>query len=350
MQNVLTYPEGTWGLHMQFSSVMITGGAGFIGSHLTDKFLYAGAQVRVIDNLQTGLRNNLARAETTGQLEFIEADVIRPFACETDLVVNLACAASPPRYQADPIHTMLTNVQGALNAATVARANNARLVHTSTSEVYGDPECHPQNEDYRGSVNPIGPRACYDEGKRAAETVLFDCHRKFALEIGVCRIFNTYGPRMDPYDGRVVSNFLRQALQGKSITIYGDGTQTRSFCYVDDMVDALWQLCLASKGVTGPINLGNPNEMTILELAETIRELVGAQVYLAFRPIPVDDPKRRRPDISRAKAELGWEPRTALREGLTKTLDYFDDIISSGMIDAFALQRSIAARGSGSAP
>jgi UDP-glucuronate decarboxylase len=253
------------------------------------------------------------------------------------LVVNLACAASPPRYQADPIHTMQTNVQGVLNAATVARANNVRLVHTSTSEVYGDPECHPQTEEYRGSVNPIGPRACYDEGKRAAETVLFDCHRKFALDIGVCRIFNTYGPRMDPYDGRVVSNFLRQALQGKSITIYGDGTHTRSFCYVDDMVDALWQLCLA-KGFTGPVNLGNPDEMTILELAETIRELVGARVDLTFRPIPVDDPKRRKPDISSAKSVLGWEPRTMLREGLTKTLEYFDEIISSGKIDAFALK------------
>ncbi len=321
---------------MDFSSVLVTGGAGFIGSHLTERFINAGTRVRIIDNLQTGSVKNLADMDQTGLLEFVETDVIAPFHSETDLVVNLACAASPPRYQADPIHTIKTCVLGTLHAAEVARENKVRIVHSSTSEVYGDPLCHPQNEDYRGAVNIIGPRACYDEGKRAAEAVLFDCRRTYGLDIGVGRIFNTYGPRMDPYDGRVVSNFLRQALLGRPITIYGDGGQTRSFCYVDDLVDALWRLCLAPKEVTGPINLGNPNEMTILELAETIRELVGTKVQLVFSSMPVDDPKRRRPDISRAKAELGWEPCVELRDGLKRTLDYFDDIISSGKIDTYA--------------
>ena len=312
--------------------VLVTGGAGFIGSHLTDRLLRAGAQVRVIDNLQTGSLANLIHLESVEGFEFIEADVIEPFYWEADLVINLACAASPPRYRADPIHTMKTCVIGTLNAASVAQSNGARLVHSSTSEVYGDPECHPQSETYRGSVNPIGPRACYDEGKRAAETILFDYRRKHGLNIGVCRIFNTYGPQMDPFDGRVVSNFLRQALQGEPLTIYGDGSQTRSFCYVDDLVEGLWQLCMAPSETSGPINLGNPNEITVLELAETIRDMVGSRVRLERKPLPADDPKRRRPDISKAQADLGWEPRVSLREGLVRTLEYFDAIISSGRI------------------
>ncbi|MHA3980126.1 UDP-glucuronic acid decarboxylase family protein [Halovulum sp. GXIMD14794] len=326
--------------------VLITGGAGFIGSHITYKFLNAGHDVIVLDNLVTGFSENLDFSDMPGDLRFVEGDVIDPFQAEIDLVINLACAASPPRYRADPIHTLRTCVQGTLNAAMVADQNRARLVHSSTSEVYGDPEVHPQTEDYRGAVNPIGPRACYDEGKRAAETILFDMKRTRRTNIGVCRIFNTFGPRMDPYDGRVVSNFLRQALTGKSLTIYGSGEQTRSFCYVDDTVEGIWQLCHAPADVSGPINLGNPHEITVLELAERIREIVGSKINLVFRPAPQDDPRRRRPDISAAQKQLGWEPTVSLAEGLTRTLDYFQQIISSGRIASYQVANEKRAAGS----
>ncbi len=327
---------------MQFAKVLVTGGAGFVGSHLIDKLVEMGLEIVAIDNLTTGFRQNLEGSELSGKVEFIEKDVIdldKISVPHVDLVYNLACAASPPRYQANPIHTIQTCIQGAINTARIADWNRARIVHTSTSEVYGDPEIHPQREDYRGAVNPIGPRACYDEGKRAAETILFDFKRRTKLNIGICRIFNTYGPRMDPYDGRVVSNFLRQALTGEPITIYGDGSQTRSFCYVDDLVDGLWRLGNASAEISGPINLGMPREITVLELAETICDLVGSKASLRFLELPTDDPQRRCPDISRARAQLGWEPRTPLLEGLARTMDYFDDVISSGRINAYRVAR-----------
>ena len=311
-----------------YKNVIITGAAGFLGSHLVDRFLDAGSKVTGVDNLQTGSQRNLVDALARGS-ELRERDIIYPWpAGEADIVLNLACAASPPRYQADPIHTFQTSVIGTMNAAAFALQANARLVQTSTSEVYGDPEQHPQMESYRGSVNPIGPRACYDEGKRAAETLLFDHHRENGLSIGVVRIFNTYGPRMDPFDGRVVSNFIRQALQGESITIYGSGNQTRSFCYVDDMVDGIWRL--AHSDLSGPVNIGNPGEFTILELAESIQDLVGAKVELEFKPLPQDDPQRRKPDISLASSQLDWKPKVQLIEGLGLTIDYFDDLMSSG--------------------
>ena len=294
-------------------TILVTGCAGFIGSHLCDRLLGEGETIVGLDNLITGKRRNLPDGT---HLTFIEADVADKAALEglaPDLVVNLACPASPVQYQADPLHTFRTSVLGTLNLAELALKNGARLVHSSTSEVYGDPEVHPQTEDYRGSVNPIGPRACYDEGKRAAETVLFDYRRTLDLDIGVARIFNTYGPRMDPYDGRVVANFLRQALMGEPLTIYGDGRQTRSFCFVTDTVDALCRLARAPDGVTGPINIGNPEERTILELAELVRELVGS-VPIVFEPLPQDDPMKRKPAITRAGAVLDWTPRVPLRE------------------------------------
>lgn len=316
-------------------SVLVTGAAGFLGSHLTDLFLADGWKVIGLDNLMSGSRENLANAFAHEAFEFREADVKDPFDLSCDLVVNLACPASPPRYQADPLHTMQTSVYGAFNACETALKNGARLVHSSTSEIYGDPEIHPQVESYRGAVNPIGIRACYDEGKRAAETVLFDYARFRGLDIGVCRIFNTYGPRMDPFDGRVVSNFIRQALVGEPLTIYGEGQQTRSFCYVDDLVDGLWRLSHAGPGVTGPINLGNPVELTILELAEAIREKLGSRVRFEYRPLPSDDPTRRKPDISRAAEDLGWQPRVTLDEGLDKTIAYFDRLVRSGKIKEY---------------
>jgi len=318
---------------MRYNSVLITGGAGFIGSHLVDRFLADGSAVRVVDNFQTGSRANLAAAGETGRLTVTEADVISPFAGKADLVVHLACAASPPRYQSDPIHTMQTCVTGTLNAAMLARSNDARLVFTSTSEVYGDPKVHPQREDYTGSVSTTGPRACYDEGKRAAEALLFDFERVHDLDLRLCRIFNTYGPRMDPYDGRVVSNFLRQALMGEPLTIHGDGAQTRSFCYVDDMIEGIWQLSHTPKArgrSLGPVNLGNPEELTVAELAETVRDLIGSRVRLVTRDMPEDDPKRRQPDIGKAKETLGGQPRIALKDGLARTLAYFERVLADG--------------------
>lgn len=320
--------------------VLITGAAGFLGSHLTDRFLASGCEVVGLDNLMSGSLINLAQAREHARFDFIEADVVKPYDVACDLVVNLACPASPPRYQADPLHTMRTSVHGAFNACDVALRNGARLVHSSTSEIYGDPECHPQQEEYRGLVNPIGIRACYDEGKRAAETVLFDYNRFKGLEIGVCRIFNTYGPRMDPYDGRVVSNFVRQALLGEPLTIYGEGQQTRSFCFADDLVEGIWRLCHADADLKGPINLGNPVEITVLELAETIREKIGAKVRLDYQPLPADDPTRRKPDISRAQRDLGWSPQIALSEGLDRTIAYFDGLIRDDKLAEFKLRDS----------
>ncbi|MEM0906222.1 MAG: UDP-glucuronic acid decarboxylase family protein [Pseudomonadota bacterium] len=312
---------------------LIAGCAGFIGSWLTDKFLEAGWSVTGIDSLFSGSRRNLKAAAGPQPFTFLEGDILDRLDVESDLIVNLACPAAPPRYQSDPLYTFKTSVLGTMNLVALAGRTGARLVHTSTSEVYGDPEVHPQREDYNGSVNPIGPRACYDEGKRAAETFLFDSHRHSGLDVGVARIFNTYGPRMDPYDGRVVSNFLRQALLGEPLTIYGEGQQTRSFCYVSDTVEALWRLSVNEPAHLGPINIGNPAEITILELAETVKELVG-DVTLIFEPLPADDPRRRKPDITRAAEQLDWAPKVPLREGLSHTLTYLDDLLSSGEFSA----------------
>ncbi len=315
---------------------LVTGCAGFLGSHLTDCLIFEGWHVVGVDNLLTGSVDNLEFALASGRFEFLEQDVIEPIEVGADLIFNLACPASPPRYQADPLHTMRTNINGAFNVCDIAKRCGSRLVHTSTSEVYGDPEIHPQPEDYRGAVNPIGPRACYDEGKRAAETILFDYQRQFGTNIGVCRLFNSYGPRMDPYDGRVVSNFLRQALMGEPLTIYGDGSQTRSFCYVDDTVEGIFRLAMAPSSVCGPINLGNPIELTMIELAEEVRGLLGSQVDIVFQPLPTDDPTRRRPDIELAGRELDWAPTVSLKVGLARTLEYFEGLLASGRLAAEA--------------
>ncbi|MFD0980283.1 UDP-glucuronic acid decarboxylase family protein [Tropicimonas aquimaris] len=315
----------------------VAGAAGFLGSHLTDRLLNEGWEVIGADNLMCGSLSNLERASERPHFSFLQADVISPLedGIDCDLVLNLACPASPPRYQKDPLHTLMTCVVGTFNLADLAHRSSARIIHSSTSEIYGDPTMHPQPESYRGNVNPIGPRACYDEGKRAAEALLFDMHRTRGLDIGVCRIFNTYGPRMDPFDGRVVSNFIRQMLMNEPVTVYGDGSQTRSFCYVDDMVEGIWQFCKAGPDVTGPINLGNPVEMTILELVEMIFEIVGRVPEIAFHPLPQDDPTRRRPDIAQAKEKLGWQPAISPREGISRTIDYFDELLSSGRFDVF---------------
>lgn len=316
---------------------LVAGAAGFLGSHVTDRLLREGWEVIGADNLMCGSLRNLEWASEQQNFSFLQADVITPLEDkpEYDLVLNLACPASPPRYQQDPLHTLMTCVVGTLNLAELAHRSGARIVHSSTSEIYGDPTMHPQPESYRGNVNPIGPRACYDEGKRAAETILFDMQRTRGLDIGVCRIFNTYGPRMDPFDGRVVSNFIRQMLMNEPVTVYGDGSQTRSFCYVDDMVEGIWQLCNAGPDVTGPINLGNPVEMTILELVEMIFGIAGRAPEIAFHPLPQDDPTRRRPDIAQAKEKLGWQPAISPQEGISRTIDYFDDLLSSGRLDVF---------------
>jgi UDP-glucuronate decarboxylase len=308
---------------------LVAGGAGFIGSHLIDALLAEGATVVALDSYLTGRPQNLRHLEHDARFDFVEADVIdelpaamarTPFTH----VYNLACAASPPHYQADPEHTMLTNVLGTRNLLRLAEDKDARFLLTSTSEVYGDPEQHPQTEDYRGWVSCTGPRACYDEGKRAAETLAFDFQRGGRAEVRVARIFNTYGPRMRPDDGRVVSNLLCQALAGEDITLYGDGSQTRSFCYVSDLVDGLMRL-MDSQVADGPVNLGNPNELTVSDLAERVLRLTGARSRIAYRPLPQDDPRRRRPDISRAKTLLDWQPRVPLQQGLEATAAWFAD-------------------------
>ncbi len=307
---------------------LVTGGAGFLGSHLCDRLLAQGHEVICVDNYYTGNKRNLHQVLDNPNFEAIRHDVTFPIYLETDRIFNLACPASPPKYQNDPIQTTKTSVHGAINMLGLAKRLGIPILQASTSEVYGDPAVHPQTEDYWGHVNPIGPRSCYDEGKRCAETLFFDYHRQLSLEIKVARIFNTYGPRMDANDGRVVSNFVVQALQKRPLTIFGDGSQTRSFCFVDDLIDGLIRLMNSPPEVTGPINLGNPSEFTMLELAELVIELTGTDSSIEFRELPVDDPMRRRPDITRAKEDLEWEPKVALREGLSQTINYFDDLLS----------------------
>ncbi len=303
--------------------VLVTGGAGFIGSHLCERLVDSGADVLSVDNYFTGSKANIAHLVGRPTFEVMRHDVTFPLYVEVDEIYNLACPASPIHYQLDPVQTTKTSVHGAINMLGLAKRVKARILQASTSEVYGDPTVHPQTEGYWGNVNPIGPRACYDEGKRCAETLFFDYHRQHALAIRVARIFNTYGPRMHPRDGRVVSNFIVQALQGEPITIYGDGGQTRAFCYVDDLVDGLVRLMAAPDEVTGPVNLGNPGEFTILELAEKVLSLTGSRSKLEFQPLPRDDPMQRCPDITLAGQALDWRPAIPLDDGLTRTIDYF---------------------------
>jgi UDP-glucuronate decarboxylase len=306
--------------------VLITGGAGFLGSHLVDRLLAQGNEVVCVDNLFTGSKRNLYHLVSHPRFEFIRHDVTFPLYVEVDEIYNLACPASPIHYQHDPVATTKTSVHGAINMLGLAKRLKCRILQASTSEVYGDPTVHPQTEDYWGNVNPIGPRSCYDEGKRCAETLFFDYHRQHGLEIKVARIFNTYGPRMHPADGRVVSNFIMQALRGEPITIYGEGQQTRSFCYVDDLIDGLMRLMASPADFTGPVNLGNPAEFTMLQLAEKVLEMTGSKSEIVFRPLPPDDPRQRRPDITLAASALGWAPKVPLAEGLRPTIDYFASV------------------------
>ncbi|HUR58049.1 MAG TPA: UDP-glucuronic acid decarboxylase family protein [Opitutaceae bacterium] len=302
--------------------ILVTGGAGFLGSHLCDRLIKEGNEVVCIDNLFTGQKANIAHLLANPHFEFVRHDIIDPFKFEVDQIYNLACPASPPHYQFNPIKTIKTSVQGAINCLGLAKRVRARVFQASTSEVYGDPAVHPQPESYWGNVNPIGKRSCYDEGKRCAETLFFDYHRENKIDIRVIRIFNTYGPRMHPNDGRVVSNFIVQALKGDDLTIYGDGTQTRSFCYVDDLIEGFVRF-MAQTETVGPMNLGNPGEFTMLQLAELTLKLVGGKSKIVHKPLPSDDPKQRRPDISLAKKVLKWEPKIALEEGLQRTIAYF---------------------------
>lgn len=308
--------------------VMITGGAGFLGSHLCDRLLARGDEVVCVDNLFTGTKRNIEHLFDNPRFEFIRHDVTFPLYIEVDEIYNLACPASPIHYQHDPVQTTKTSVHGAINMLGLAKRLRCRIFQASTSEVYGDPSVHPQTESYWGNVNPIGPRSCYDEGKRCAETLFFDYHRQHDLDIKVARIFNTYGPRMHPNDGRVVSNFIVQALQGNPITIYGEGTQTRAFCYVDDLIDGFVRLMDSERGFTGPVNLGNPGEFTIRQLAETVIEMTGSRSQLSFEALPADDPTQRKPDISLAQGKLGWQPDVPLREGLEKTIAYFRSLLA----------------------
>ena len=306
--------------------VLVTGGAGFIGSHLCERLLNSGHQVLCVDNFYSSTRENVAHLLPHPNFELLRHDVTFPLFVEVDQIYHLACPASPIHYQRDPVQTTKTAVHGSINMLGLAKRTKARVLLTSTSEVYGDPEVHPQTEDYWGNVNPIGPRACYDEGKRAAETLFFDYWRQHNLEIKVVRLFNTYGPRMHPQDGRVVSNFVMSALTGNPITLYGDGSQTRSFCYVDDLIDGLITMMESDVAITGPINLGNPGEFTVKELAEMIVEKIPTTSSMEFRPLPQDDPIRRQPDITRAKAQLGWEPTISLDQGLDRTIAYFREV------------------------
>ena len=303
--------------------ILVTGGAGFLGSHLCDRLAKRGFHVVCMDNLYTGSEENISHLLGLTNFEFLKQDVVEPVDLQFDVIYNLACPASPPHYQRDPVATTRTSVLGAMNMLDLARKNNIPILQASTSEVYGDPEIHPQTETYWGNVNPIGDRSCYDEGKRCAETLFFDYHRQYATQVRVVRIFNTYGPRMHPNDGRVVSNFIVQALLGQDLTIYGNGQQTRSFCYVDDMIDGFLNMMESSNSFIGPVNLGNPNEFTMLELAEKVRELIGGSSKLVFKPLPSDDPKQRKPDIALAKEKLSWVPTVELEEGLSKTIEYF---------------------------
>ncbi|MEK9678335.1 MAG: UDP-glucuronic acid decarboxylase family protein [Rhodospirillaceae bacterium] len=307
--------------------ILVTGGAGFIGSHVCERLVADGHDVICLDNYYTGTKDNVAGLIGAKNFELMRHDVTFPLYVEVDEIFNLACPASPIHYQSDPVQTTKTSVHGAINMLGLAKRTHAKILQASTSEVYGDPNVHPQTEDYLGNVNPIGPRGCYDEGKRCAETLFFDYYRQHKLNIRVVRIFNTYGPRMLPDDGRVVSNFIVQALKGDAITVYGDGQQTRSFCYVDDLVDGLFKLMNAPDEVTGPINLGNPDEFTILQLAELVVELTGSKSSIEYKPLPQDDPLQRCPDITRASKQLGWAPSIKLRDGLAKTIAYFDSTL-----------------------
>ncbi|KGD63451.1 dTDP-glucose 4-6-dehydratase [Alcanivorax nanhaiticus] len=310
--------------------VLVTGGAGFLGSHLCERLLNEGNEVLCVDNFYTGRKSNVLHLLDNPEFELIRHDVTLPLMVEVDQIYNLACPASPVHYQHDPIHTMKTSVLGAMNMLDLAKRLGATVFQASTSEVYGDPEVHPQPESYWGLVNPIGIRSCYDEGKRCAETLFFDHQRQFELSIKVARIFNTYGPRMNPDDGRVVSNFIVQALRGEDITVYGEGNQTRSFCYVDDLIEGFVRLMNSDSSVTGPINLGNPGEFTVRELAEHVIDLTGSSSKLVFEPLPQDDPRQRRPDITKAESQLGWQPGINLDEGLKKTITYFENLLSAG--------------------
>lgn len=309
-------------------SILITGGAGFLGSHLSERLLADGHEVICVDNFFTGRKQNIEHLLGNKRFELLRHDVTFPLYAEVDEIYNLACPASPIHYQHDPVQTTKTSVHGAINMLGLAKRLRCRIFQASTSEVYGDPSVHPQPEEYWGNVNPIGPRSCYDEGKRCAETLFFDYHRQHRLEIKVARIFNTYGPRMHPNDGRVVSNFIVQALRGEPITIYGDGSQTRSFCFVDDLIEGLVRLMESPAALTGPVNLGNPKEFTIRELAELTIELTGSKSELVFMALPKDDPRQRQPDISLAKEKLDWQPKVSLSEGLKHTIAYFDRLLS----------------------
>jgi UDP-glucuronate decarboxylase len=323
-------------MHLE-TRVIVTGGAGFLGSHLCERLLKNGANLICVDNFFTGTRRNIDRMIDHHRFDLIRHDVTFPLYIEADQIYNLACPASPIHYQHDPVQTTKTSVHGAINMLGLAKRLRAKILQASTSEIYGDPNVHPQTEDYWGHVNPVGPRSCYDEGKRCAETLFFDYWRQHRLRIKVARIFNTYGPRMHPNDGRVVSNFIVQALLGRDITVFGDGLQTRSFCYVDDLIDGLVRLMNSADDVTGPINIGNPKEFTILELASLVIELTGSRSRIVHRPRPQDDPRQRRPDISRAHDLLKWAPQIPLREGLMRTIAYFEDLLKDEAVRPFIL-------------
>lgn len=320
--------EGIILTNLNRKKVLVTGGAGFLGSHLCERLLADGHDVLCVDNFFTGAKDNISHLLGNSNFELMRHDVTFPLYVEVDEIYNLACPASPIHYQFDPVQTTKTSVHGAINMLGLAKRVKAKIFQASTSEVYGDPEMHPQREEYWGRVNPIGIRSCYDEGKRCAETLFFDYHRQHKLRIKVARLFNTYGPKMHPNDGRVVSNFIVQALKNEPITLYGEGNQSRSFCYVDDLIEALIRLMATPDEITGPMNLGNPIEFTIRELAETVIDLVGSSSQLISCPLPSDDPKQRQPDISLARETLGWEPSTQLREGLGKTIQYFDGLLN----------------------
>ena len=309
--------------------ILITGGAGFLGSHLCERLLADGHDILCLDNFFTGTKDNITHLLENPYFELMRHDVTFPLYVEVDEIYNLACPASPIHYQFDPVQTTKTSVHGAINMLGLAKRVRARIFQASTSEVYGDPSVHPQLESYWGNVNPIGLRSCYDEGKRCAETLFFDYHRQHGLDIKVARVFNTYGPRMHPNDGRVVSNFIVQALRNEPITLYGDGNQTRSFCYVDDLIEGFVRLMNSPSALIGPVNLGNPSEFTMLELAVTVKELIGSRSELVYRPLPADDPRQRQPDIGLAREHLGWEPQVTLREGLKSTAAYFDRLLMS---------------------
>jgi UDP-glucuronate decarboxylase len=333
MQNVQTQqfsnPQNNMKKNSTQIRILVTGGAGFLGSHLCERLVLEGCDVICVDNYFTGSKDNISHLLNKPNFELLRHDVTFPLYVEVDQIYNLACPASPVHYQYDPVQTTKTSVHGAINMLGLAKRTGARVFQASTSEVYGDPEVHPQSESYWGKVNPIGIRSCYDEGKRCAETLFFDYHRQHNLDIKVARIFNTYGPRMHPNDGRVVSNFIVQSLKGENITIYGDGQQTRSFCYVDDLIEGFVCLMNTEVGITGPINLGNPSEFTMLELAEKVLKHVGGKSKLTFMPLPADDPKQRKPNIDLAVKELGWKPRVELEEGLEKTIEYFRGVVNA---------------------